>query len=85
LAEPGRRDITAHVDFTAVREAIESLGGEVVCFENQSRFLTEVARPWLLGLEGRTDPDTTKLLRNFQTLTHPAQMGSRFHFLEAGF
>ncbi len=82
---PGERDITAHVDFSALREAIGSVGGEVVRFENQARFLTGVARPWLLGLEGRTDAATMKLLRNFQTLTHPAQLGTRFHVMEAVF
>lgn len=85
LADPGERDITAHVDFTALHEAVDALGGRVVRFENQARFLTAAARPWLLSLEGRSDPDTRKLLRNFQTLTHPGQLGSRFHVLEAAF
>ncbi|GAA5484142.1 class I SAM-dependent methyltransferase [Haloferula sargassicola] len=85
LDAPGTRDITAHVEFTSLREALESLGGEVVRFENQSRFLTAAARPWLLGLEGRTDAATAKLLRNFQTLTHPGHLGSRFHVMEARF
>lgn len=85
LEAPGTQDITAHVDFTAVMEAVTSLGGETLRFENQARFLTEVSRPWLLSLEGMTDPATMKLLRNFQTLTHPGQMGSRFHMLEAKF
>jgi SAM-dependent MidA family methyltransferase len=81
LSEPGRCDISAHVDFTALREATEAAGGEVLRFENQGRFLTELARPWLLEMEGRTD--AAKALRNFQTLTHPAQLGSRFHVFEA--
>ena len=81
LDEPGSRDISAHVDFTALREAIETCGGTVVRFESQGRFLTETARPWLLALEGRTD--AAKALRNFQTLTHPAHLGARFHLMEA--
>lgn len=85
LDSPGTRDITAHVDFTALRDAIESLGGTVTRFENQSRFLTAVARPWLLEREGRTDATTLKLVRNFQTLTHPGHLGSRFHVMEAAF
>lgn len=83
LDSPGSRDISAHVDFTALREATEACGGKVVRFENQGRFLTEVAKPWLLSLEGRTD--AAKALRNFQTLTHPGQLGSRFHVFEAAF
>ncbi len=81
LDSPGTRDISAHVDFTALHEAVEACGGKVVRFENQGRFLTEIARPWLLSLEGRTD--AAKALRNFQTLTHPGQLGSRFHVVEA--
>lgn len=85
LDSPGVRDITAHVDFTSLREAAESLGGRVLRFENQSRFLTALARPLLVSLEGRTDDATLKLLRNFQTLTHPGQLGSRFHAFETAF
>jgi SAM-dependent MidA family methyltransferase len=85
LEHPGSQDITAHVDFTAVMEAVEQLDGQTLSFGNQARFLTNAARPWLTGLEGKTDPTTMKLLRNFQTLTHPGQMGSRFHVLEVAF
>lgn len=85
LENPGQLDITAHVDFTAVREAAESLGGNILGFENQSRFLTRVASPWLISLEGKTDAKTMKEVRNFQTLTHPGQLGSRFHVMEIAF
>lgn len=85
LEAPGGQDITAHVDFTAVTEAAVALGGTVVAYENQDRFLTRLARPWLLSLEGRTDPAARKELRAFQTLVHPAQLGSRFRMLEVAF
>lgn len=85
LDAPGSRDITAHVDFSALRDAVASLGGRPGPLENQSRFLTSIARPWLLALEGRSDPATLKLLRNFQTLTHPGHLGTRFHVLQAAF
>jgi len=85
LEAPGEIDITAHVDFTAVKEAAESMGGTVTRFERQGRFLTEVARPWLISLEGRTDPPTLKDLRAFQTLTHPGQLGANFHVMEIDF
>jgi len=83
LVEPGGRDLSAHVDFDALREALEGLGGRVLRFETQAAFLTGLARDWLLELEGATDPATAKLLRNFQTLTHPGHLGTRFHALEA--
>ena len=83
LASPGEIDITAHVDFSALEEAISAAGGKVIRFERQGKFLTETARPWLLSLEGRTDAEAMKWFRNFQTLTHPGQLGSSFHVMEA--
>jgi SAM-dependent MidA family methyltransferase len=83
LATPGEIDITAHVDFTAVEEAAKALGGRVIRYQRQGLFLTEVARPWLISLEGRTD--VAKDLRAFQTLTHPGQLGARFQVMEIAF
>ena len=79
LTTPGEIDITAHVDFTAVAEAAIALGCQPLVFKNQGTWLTEIAREWLLTLEGNPDPQT---LRQFQTLTHPAHLGSSFHVLE---
>ena len=83
LESPGEIDITAHVDFTAVEEAARELGGRVLRYQRQGLFLTELARPWLLSLEGRTD--VAKDLRAFQTLTHPGQLGSKFQVMEIAF
>ncbi len=79
LQNIGESDITAHVDFTAVKEAAESLGGNATLFRNQGAWLTDLAREWLLSMEGQPNPS---LMRQFQTLTHPAQLGSSFHVLE---
>jgi SAM-dependent MidA family methyltransferase len=85
LDAPGEIDITAHVDFTALAEDLDAVGGKVIRFEPQGRYLTHIARPWLLEMEGRTDDDAKKDLRAFQTLTHPGHLGSRFHVMEAEF
>ena len=79
LERPGATDITAHVDFTAVAEAALALGGRPTVFRNQGEWLTATARSWLLEQEGKPQP---AFLRQFQTLTHPAHLGSRFHVLE---
>ena len=79
LTQAGEIDITAHADFTAVAEAAISLSAIPVTFKNQGAWLTEVASDWLLTLEGSPDPG---LLRQFQTLTHPAHLGGSFHVLE---
>ncbi|WP_052572975.1 SAM-dependent methyltransferase [Haloferula sp. BvORR071] len=83
LESPGEIDITAHVDFTALAEAAEAMGGTVIRDQRQGLFLTEIAKPWLLSLEGRTD--VAKDLRAFQTLTHPGQLGAKFRVMEIGF
>lgn len=79
LLAPGEFDITAHVDFTAVAEAAIMLGCRPLLFRSQGAWLTTVARDWLLDMEGIPD---APLLRQFQSLTHPAHLGSRFHVLE---
>lgn len=76
---PGGVDITAHVDFTAVVEAAESLGWRQASLQHQGRWLAGIAREWLLDMEGNPRPEA---LRQFQTLTHPAHLGSRFLALE---
>ncbi len=79
LERPGEVDITAHVDFTAVAEAAITLGCQPVVFRNQGSWLTENARDWLLEQEADFEPG---LLRQFQTLVHPAHLGGSFHVLE---
>lgn len=79
LAAPGTADLSAHVDFTALAEAALSLGARPLAFRDQGGWLTALARPWLLAMEGRPDP---KALRQFHTLTHPGHLGARFHVLE---
>lgn len=79
LLDPGGIDITAHVDFTAVAEAAMTLGCRPLTFRNQGSWLTEVGRECLLAMEDRPD---ARLLRQFQSLVHPAHLGGRFHVLE---
>jgi SAM-dependent MidA family methyltransferase len=79
LAAPGEEDITAHVDFTALAEAAASLGGRPSPLLSQGAWLTGNAREWLLAQEGNPD---AALLRQFQTLTHPAHLGRAFHVLK---
>jgi SAM-dependent MidA family methyltransferase len=79
LADPGERDITAHVDFTHLAEAALAHGLVPTCFSSQGSWLTRLAAPWLREMESRPDPAA---IRQFQTLTHPSHLGARFHVLE---
>jgi SAM-dependent MidA family methyltransferase len=83
LANPGERDITSHVDFTAVRQAARDDGLDVLGFVDQTRFL--------LGL-GALDtppaaPDGAGALRHrlaLKTLLVPGGLGSTHQVLILG-
>lgn len=76
LDEPGDRDLTADVNFTAVGHAAEALGLVSHPLMNQSRYLTYCGREWLLNSPSMSE------IRQFQTLIHPSQFGNRFHVAE---
>lgn len=79
FSHPGETDITAHVNFSHLREAAEGAGLRWDGLTDQHHFLTEAARPWLMEWEGREpDAEMRAKLRQFQTLTHPGMMGKQF-------
>lgn len=81
LEAPGAVDLTAHVDFECAAHAATLAGLKARPVEDQGRFLVAAARPWLLEIEARggaPNASTAKLLRQFQTLTHPGAMGMSF-------
>jgi SAM-dependent MidA family methyltransferase len=80
LACPGDQDITASVNFTAIRAAGESVGLRTNAFLTQAQFLTGIAaRTWKNeGSFGKWSPERT---RQFQTLTHPEHLGRPFRVL----
>lgn len=77
LADPGERDITAHVNFTSIRHVGEAAGLRTESFSFQSQFLTEIAREnW-----SKRSILHPAVLRQFQTLTHPEHLGRPFRVL----
>ena len=82
LEQLGECDLTSHVNFTQLRRCATAAGLQVEDEQPQGIFLTRLAKPWLSTLEG-TPPGAAQaaLLRQFQTLTHPAHMGSAFRVL----
>jgi SAM-dependent MidA family methyltransferase len=80
LANPGQQDITAQVNFTAIRTAGESAGLRTDAFLTQAQFLTSIAaRTWKdEDSFGKWTPERT---RQFQTLTHPEHLGRSFRVL----
>ena len=79
----GETDLTAHVDFSLAATTAVQSGCEVLGFLDQARFLTAAAAPALRDMEPPTAAGTA-WQRQFQTLTHPAHLGQKFHFLVLG-
>lgn len=82
LESPGEKDITAHVDFTALTETALAAGLELAGFADQHHFIVGAGTP-LLGELETAPPSATrdKLLRNLKTLLHPETMGTQFKYL----
>lgn len=81
LSDPGEIDLTCHVNWTTLLDLAPSLGLEVVDFKDQMRFLTQQAVPMLKSITN-PDPPELRWLRQFQTLTHPGQLGAKFQTLQ---
>lgn len=85
LTCPGEMDITSHIDFSKLSRDAEEFGFVSPKLKSQASYLTDHARQWLLDIENpATDngADTAQLLRQFQTLIHPAMLGIKFSVLE---
>ena len=77
LDEPGERDITAHVDLTAVTRAAEHAGLEVIARLDQTYFLLGLGLPQLEGL-------TLRQRLAMKTLLLPGGLGSTHKVLIFG-
>ena len=79
LANVGEQDLTAHVNFSAIQAAGESVGLKTESLQTQSQFLTRIL--------GKASQDnslgewTPAQARQFQTLTHPEHLGRAFRVL----
>lgn len=85
LDSPGTKDISAHVDFTAVAEAALAEDWQLLGFTDQHHFLVGAAEQWLREMDGKPmNAAEQRKMRSLQTLLHPESMGTRFHFLAFG-
>jgi len=79
LANAGEQDITAHVNFSAIRNAGQEAGLITEFFGSQAEFLVEIlANAAKTNALGEWDSART---RQFQTLTHPDHLGRAFRAL----
>lgn len=80
LANVGEQDITANVNFTAIRETGEKAGLTAETFVTQGQFLTEIFAK--ISRDRRLQSQwTSSQVRQFQTLTHPEHLGHSFRVL----
>lgn len=86
LPEPGLRDITAQVDFTALAREAGVAGFEILGYSDQHHFLVGAAEPWLrsLGNLTATSDGARGDLRSLQTLLNPGTMGRQFKAIAFG-
>ncbi len=81
LDEPGEKDITAHVDFTALAASGLDVGFRIEGYADQHHYLVGASQDLLKTLDRPPDPDSQKALRSLQTLLHPESMGTQYHYL----
>ncbi len=80
LARPGEQDITAQVNFSAIRDAGEAEGLKTKAWTSQGQFLTSVVER-AVGKGELLQEWTAARKRQFQTLTHPEHLGRVFQVL----
>ncbi len=82
LESPGRKDISAHVDFTSVHEYCVEAGFLPIGFTDQHRFLVGAAESWMRGIGNAAISDSSqKLLSSLRFLIHPETLGRRFYHM----
>lgn len=85
LIAPGVQDITAHVDFTAMADAAQEAGLQVLGYTSQARFLMNAG---MMELLGRLDPADARryaqAVAPVQKLLSEAEMGELFKVLAIG-
>jgi SAM-dependent MidA family methyltransferase len=80
LSQPGQQDLTAHVNFSALREAGRAAGLRDGGLRRQSVFLTEILARARQAADS-FEPWDEKRTRQFQTLAHPEHLGHKFQVL----
>lgn len=85
LEAPGRQDLTAHVDFTAVAQAGLQAGLQLAGFTDQHHALTALAAEVFPAMPEATLPaGAAREMRALRQLLHPESMGTLFKFLALG-
>lgn len=81
LEEPGGKDITGHVNFSALARDAAAAGFTPRRIADQHHFLVGAATQLLRTLDGEQSPEAARKLRGLRLLLHPETMGRQFHAL----
>ncbi|MQY51819.1 class I SAM-dependent methyltransferase [Rhodocyclus gracilis] len=85
LEVPGRQDITAHVDFTAIAESASAAGLSLLGYTTQASFLLNCGlTEWLAQAQASDPAAWPKLAGAAQQLLSPAEMGELFKVIALG-
>lgn len=83
LADPGEQDITAHIDFTALKQAGEAVGFESLLWMSQGGWLAQSpsVQAFIQSLAGLQDKDSMHLMAHAKRMLMPFGMGELFKLL----
>ena len=84
LRDPGRSDITAHVDFTSIRRAAEAEGLDAICTVDQMHFLMGLGIETRLQQSAGSGRDDVMRRLALKTLLVPGGLGTSHHVLIFG-
>jgi SAM-dependent MidA family methyltransferase len=85
FARPGEEDITAHVDFSALAEAAQQAGAEVLGYATQAQFLVNCGITEVLAEANAENAlHYAPIAAEAQKLLSPAEMGELFKVLAVG-
>ena len=84
LADPGERDITAHVDFTSVRAAAEAAGLTTIGLLDQTYFLLGIVSALEAAAQEGRAPALSLSKGALRTLVMPGSLGSTHKVLILG-
>ncbi|MDZ4403093.1 SAM-dependent methyltransferase [Prosthecobacter sp.] len=82
LEDLGACDLTTHINFTRLVDEATRHGMKQREYDLQGRVLGRMGLTWMESLQGKVpDRATAALIRQFNSLTHPAIMGRSFRCL----
>jgi len=82
---PGLQDITAHVDFSAIYQAVMSVGFDILGYTSQASFLLGCGLIDLLPAKDlKTEKEKAKQNHAINLLTSPTEMGELFKVMMLG-